>query len=122
VRRLLRPRPAGKPAGALDQNEMTETEALIELLGACRHDASELAVSEMALRAHGEMQQYLDTTIRTLVASLRGGDAAGQPLRRSQVDAAVRFCAKVFGREYVAVLGKAADFTANSERKTAAKA
>ena len=32
------------------------------------------------------------------------------------------FCAKIFGREYAAVLGKAADVAANSERKTAAKA
>jgi hypothetical protein len=121
VRRLLRPRPAGKPAGGLDQTEVTETEALIELLGACRHYASELAVSEVALRAHGEVQQYLDTTTRTLVESLRGGEAADRPFRQSQVDAAVRFCAKVFGREYAAVLGKAADVAANSERKTAAK-
>jgi hypothetical protein len=123
VRRLLRPRPAGKAAVArLDPGDVAETEALIELLGACRHYASELAVSEVTLRSSTELQQYLDTTARTLVEGLRGGDPADRPFRQSQVDAAVRFCAKVFGAEFAAVLGKAAEVAANSERKAAAKA
>jgi hypothetical protein len=123
VRRLLRPRPAGKAATArLDPGDVAETEALIELLGACRHYASELAVSEVTLRSSTELQQYLDTTARTLVEGLRGGDPADRPFRQSQVDAAVRFCAKVFGAEFAAVLGKAAEVAANSERKAAAKA
>jgi hypothetical protein len=123
VRRLLRPRPVGKAATArLDPGDVAETEALIELLGACRHYASELAVSEVTLRASTELQQYLDTTARTLVEGLRGGDPADRPFRQSQVDAAVRFCAKVFGAEFAAVLGKAAEVAANSERKAAAKA
>jgi hypothetical protein len=123
VRRLLRPRPASKAAAArLDPGDVAETEALIELLGACRHYASELAVSEVTLRSSTELQQYLDTTARTLVEGLRGGDPADRPFRQSQVDAAVRFCAKVFGQEFAAVLGKAAEVAANSERKTAAKA
>jgi hypothetical protein len=123
VRRLLRPRPAGKAAVArLDPGDVAETEALIELLGACRHYASELAVSEVTLRSSTELQQYLDTTARSLVEGLRGGDPADRPFRQSQVDAAVRFCAKVFGAEFAAVLGKAAEVAANSERKAAAKA
>ena len=124
VRRLLRPRPAGKPATAarLDPGEVAETEALIELLGACRHYASELAVREVTLRAYTELQQYLDTGTRLLVEGLRGGDAADRPFRQSQVDVAVRFCAKIFGPQYAAVLGKAAEVAGNSERKTAAKA
>jgi hypothetical protein len=124
VRRLLRPRPAGKPATAarLDPGEVAETEALIELLGACRHYASELAVREVTLRAYTELQQYLDTGTRVLVEGLRGGDAADRPFRQSQVDAAVRFCAKIFGPQYAAVLDKAAEVAVNSERKTAAKA
>jgi hypothetical protein len=122
VRRLLRPRPAGKAAARLDPGEVAETEALIELLGACRHYASELAVSEVTLRASTELQQYLDTGTRALVEGLRGADRADRPFRQSQVDAAVRFCAKAFGPEYAAVLGKAAEVAANSERKAAAKA
>ena len=124
VRRLLRPRPAGKSAGVarLDPGDVAETEALIELLGACRHYAGELAVSEVTLRAYAELQQYLDTGTRSLVEGLRGCDPADQPFRQSQVDAAVRFCAKVFGPQYAALLGKAAEVAANSERKAAAKA
>jgi hypothetical protein len=124
VRRLLRPRPVGKAARAapLDPGEVAETEALIGLLGACRHYASELAVSEVTLRAYTELQQYLDARTRLLVEGLRGGEAADRPFRQSQVDAAVRFCAKVFGAQYAAVLGKAAEVAANSERKAAAKA
>jgi hypothetical protein len=45
-----------------------------------------------------------------------------RPFRQSQVDAGVRFCATVFGPQYAAVLGKAAEVAANSERKTAVKA
>jgi hypothetical protein len=124
VRRLLRPRLAGKSATAsrLDPGEVAETEALIELLGACRHYASELAVSEVTLRAFTEVQQYLDTGTRVLVEGLRGAEAADRPFRQSQVDAAVRFCAKIFGAQYAAVLGKAAEVAVNSERKAAAKA
>jgi hypothetical protein len=124
VRRLLRPRLAGKSATAarLDPGEVAETEALIELLGACRHYASELAVSEVTLRAFTEVQQYLDTGTRVLVEGLRGAEAADRPFRQSQVDAAVRFCAKIFGAQYAAVLGKAAEVAVNGERKAAAKA
>jgi hypothetical protein len=102
--------------------QVDETEALIGLLGACRHYAGELAVSEVTLRAHTELRQYLDTGPRSLVEGLRGGDPADRPFRQSQVDAAVRFCAKVFGPQYAALLGKAAEVAANSERKAAAKA
>jgi hypothetical protein len=123
VRRLLRPRSAGKAGAArLDAGDVAETEALIELLAACRHYASELAVREVTLRAFAELEQYLDSGTRTLVEGLRGGDPADRPFRQSQVDAAVRFCGKVFGAQYAAVLGKAAEVAANSERKAAAKA
>jgi len=57
VRRLLRPRSAANPASAagLDPGDVAETEALIELVEACRHYASELAVSEVTLRAYSEL-------------------------------------------------------------------
>jgi hypothetical protein len=126
VRRLLRPRPAGEIArnSALDPGDVTETEALIELLGTCRHYASELAVSEVTLRTFSELQQYLDTGTRTLIDGLRQAGDSDALFRQSQVDAAVRFCAKVFGEEYAALLAKAAEVAANAaiERKTAAKA
>jgi hypothetical protein len=126
VRRLLRPRPSNEIArqSELDADEVAETEALIELLDTCRTHASELAISEMTLRTYSELQQYLDTGMPTLLDGLRHAGEADRRFRQSQVEAAVRFCAKVFGREYASLLSKAAEVaaTAGSERKTDAKA
>jgi hypothetical protein len=123
VRRLLRPRPPGKSTPArLDTSEIAETEAMIELLGACRNYASELAISEVTQRAYSELEQYLDSGPRTLVEGLRGADPADRLFRQQQVDAAVRFCAKVFGPQYAALLVKAAEVAVNKERKAAVKA
>jgi hypothetical protein len=117
VRRLLRPRPSGKGASAagLDPDDVAETEGLIELLGACRQYAGELAVSEVTTRAHAEVQQYLDTGTQTLLDGLRGGEPAERPYRQSQIDAALRFCRRVFGAEYAALLGKAAEVAARRD-------
>jgi hypothetical protein len=122
VRRLLRPRLAGEiaPASALDPGDVADTETLIQLVGACRNYASELAISEMTTRAYGELHQYLDTGTKTLLEALRSAGPADRPFRRSQVDAAVRFCAKVFGQDYASLLTKAAEVAAQS--KTAARA
>jgi hypothetical protein len=90
-------------------------------VGACRQYAGELAISEMTQRAFGELQQYLDSTTPMLIDALRHADEADRKFLRSQIDAAVRFCAKVFGAEHAAVLQKAADVAANSDRKAAAK-
>ena len=78
----------------------------------------------MTLRTFSELQQYLDTGTRTLIDGLRQAGDSDALFRQSQVDAAVRFCAKVFGEEYAALLAKAAEVAANAaiERKTAAKA
>ncbi len=123
VRRLLRPRPASEMAiGNLDAGEVAETEALLEFGGLCRNFAGELAISETALRTFNELQLYLDTSTQGLLDGLRNSTAADRSFRQSQVDAAVRFCAKVFGREYASLLIKAAEVAANSERKAAARA
>jgi hypothetical protein len=121
VRRLLRPRAAKEIArgSVLDLTEVAETETLIEFVAACKAYASELAINEMTLRAYSELQHYLDTRTPALVESLRNGEEAGRTFRRSQVDAAVRFCAEVFGQEYAATLAKSAELAANSERKAA---
>jgi hypothetical protein len=124
VRRLLRPRPAVEIAAAsvLDADEVAETEALIEIVGACRNYASELAINEMTLRTYHELQQYLDTGTSALLDGLRHAGDVDRAFRQSQVDAAVRFCGKVFGKEYASLLTKAAEVAANSERKAAARA
>jgi hypothetical protein len=123
VRRLLRPRPASEiaAASALDPGDVAETEALIEIVGACRNYASELAINEMTLRTYHELQQYLDTGTSALLDGLRHAGDGDRPFRQSQVDAAVRFCGKVFGKEYASLLTKAAEVAANSERKAAAR-
>jgi hypothetical protein len=124
VRRLLRPR-SGSEVGrnsVLDAGDVAETEALIEFVSVCRNHASELAINEMSVRAYNEVQQSLDTSSQALIDRLRSAGEAGRLYRQSQVGAAVRFCAKVFGSEYAAVLAKAAQVAVNSERKAAAKA
>jgi len=126
VRRLLRHR-SDKDIGAgakLDVGEADETVALVNFVIICRNYASELAISEVTLRTFTELQHYLDTGTRTLIDGLRQAGDSDRQFRQSQVDAAVRFCAKVFGEEYAALLAKAAEVAANAahERKTAAKA
>jgi hypothetical protein len=124
VRRLLRPRPVKEiaPGSMLDMSDVRDTEALIEFVGACRAYAGELAVSELTTRAWTELQHYLDATTPALLDGLRGTSPADRFFRQSQVDAAVRFCGKVFGEDYAEQMLKARDVAAASERKAAAKA
>jgi hypothetical protein len=121
VRRLLRPRPAAEiaPGQILDQLDVAEVETLIGLVDAGRHFASELAINEMTLRAVTEVQQYLDNGRQALLDGLRHAGDRDRAYRQSQVDAAVRFCAGIFGRDYAAVLAKAAEVAAHAERKAA---
>jgi len=111
VRRLLRARPSIeiRPNSVLDFGEVAETEALIEFVGACRYFASELAINEMTQRTFLELQQFLDNGTRALLDGLRHAGVADRSFRQSQVDAAARFCAKVFGPDYGSVLSKAAE-------------
>ena len=122
MRRLLQPRPAGEigASATLDAGDVADTEALIRLVGACRHYASELALSEMTTRVHGQLQRYLDRGTKALLEGLRGADSTDRSFRQSQVDAAVRFCAHVFGQDYASVLIKAAEVAA--QRMSAARA
>ena len=63
----------------------------------------------MTQRTFSELQQYLDSGMRALLDGVRHAGAADRSFRQSQVDAAVRFCAKVFGQDYASLLGKAAE-------------
>jgi hypothetical protein len=123
VRRLLRPRPIKEiaPNSALDQNDVRDTEAQIEFVNTCRAHAGELALSELTTRTWSELEQYLDAATATLVENLRVAGESDRPFRQSQLDAAVRFCRKVFGDDYAALLLKARDVAAAAERKMAAK-
>jgi hypothetical protein len=84
----------------LDPNEVGEVEALVEFVGICRYFASERAINNMTQRVLTELRQYLDHGTRTLLESLRQSGEADCSFRQSQVDAAVRFCVKVFGQEH----------------------
>ena len=125
VRRLIRPRPSKEiVAGSkLDADEVTETEALIGFVATCRNYASELAINEVTQRTFSELQQFLESGTRTLLDTLRGASGGDRAFRQSQVDAAVRFCAKVFGQEYASLLTKAAEVASHDhERKVATRA
>ena len=100
----------------LDADEVNEIEALVAFVGACRQFANELAVSEMTQRSFSELQQYLDHDMPALLDGVRHAGAADRGFRQSQVDAAVRLCGKVFGKDYAALMGKAAE-VAGGERK-----
>lgn len=121
VRRLLRARPSIeiRPNSVLEPDEVAEAEALIEFVGTCRYFASELAIDEMTQRAFSELQQYLDSGCRALLDGLRHAGPTDRSFRQSQVDAAVRFCAKVFGQDYASLLVKAAEVAGSAERKAA---
>jgi hypothetical protein len=118
IRRLLRPRSSNEivQGSVLDAHDVADTEARIEFVAACRNYASELAINEITLRAFQDIQQYLDTVTRSLLEGLRTAGEPDHAFRRSQVDAANRFCGKMFGKDYGSLLEKAAEM-AGSERR-----
>jgi hypothetical protein len=119
VRRLLRPRPSSEipPNSVLDPDEVAEAESLVEFVGACRYFANELAINEMTQRTFSEFQHYLDSGMQALLDGVRHAGQADRSFRQSQVDAAVRFCAKVFGPNYASLMGKAAEVAGSAETK-----
>jgi len=109
VQRLLRPRPANEiaPGSLLDALDVYDVEARVDLVGACRHYAGELAVSEVTMRTYSELAQYLETGTKILLDALRHAGDAERPFRQSQLDAAVHFCRSIMGADYAGVLVKA---------------
>jgi hypothetical protein len=126
VRRLLRPRPIKEiaPNSVLDEADVRDTEAQIEFVNTCRAHAGELALSELTTRTWSDIEHYLDSATGALVENLRAAGESDRAFRQSQLDAAVRFCRKVFGEDYAALLLKARDVAARDvaasvERKAA---
>lgn len=117
VRRLLRPRTSVdiRPGAVLDRDDVMETELLVDFVGACRNFASELAINEMTQRAYTELQHYLDNNTRTLVEGLKTASENDRPFRQSQIDAAIRFCGKVFGADYAAMISRSAEAALHGE-------
>lgn len=121
VRRVLRPRPAKevRADSTLDAGEVAEIEGKLVLAATCRNFASELAISEATRRIHSDLQNFFDTGTQPLLDRLRGAPPAERAFRQSQLDAAVRFCGKLFGADYAGTLAKAADVAAKGEQKVA---
>jgi hypothetical protein len=121
VRRLLGQRAKRDIAtgSELDSIEVADTEAMIELVSTCRIYASELAINEVTLRVHSELQSYLDTVMNPLLDSLRHAGDGDRTFRQSQVDAAVRFAGKIFGPSYASLFAKAVEIAAQGDRKVA---
>ena len=124
VRRILRQRPDKDiVAGArIDTADVDEVVALIDFVAVCRTYASELAINEVTLRTYSDLQQYVEQATEALVQSLRGGDARARGYRQMQVAAAVKFCDVLFGRDYAALMSRAADNALTGERKPASRA
>ena len=116
VRRLLRPPPAKDiaPRSTVDSADVDEVEARVEFVNACRIYAGELALSEVTLRAHTELTQYLETGANILLDSVRHAGDTDRLFRQSQVDAAIRLCRMIFGNDYAGTLAKAADVAAQA--------
>lgn len=124
VRRIIRIVP-GKhlPAGAsIDSSEVAEIEALLGFLAACKTYASELALNEITLRVLSDLQTQLDNGSRSIIDVLRACDPGELPYRKAQMEAAIRFSAKILGEEFAAVIARAAEVAVSSERKAPGKA
>jgi hypothetical protein len=121
VRRVLRPRPVKEtgPNATLDAGDVAEIETKLVLAAALRNYAGELAISEATRRVHSELQNYFDTGTQVLIDRLRTSPPEERSYRQSQADAAVRFCAKMFGADFASLLAKAADVAAKGEQKAA---
>jgi hypothetical protein len=121
VRRILRQR-ADKDISAglsIDGVEIDEAASLIEFVAVCRNFASELAINEVTLRTYSDLQHYVERSTEALVQSLRGGDAKARAYRQMQVQAAIRFCEILFGRDYASLMSRAAEnaTSTTAERK-----
>jgi hypothetical protein len=121
VRRLLRHVPSKDIArgATIDASEVEEVEGLIGLLSTCRTCASELALNELTQRVSSDLQTYLERGTQSLLEGLRAAPDSDRPYLRAQVDAAVRFCGRIFGQEYATLLARAAEVAVQSDRDAA---
>jgi len=119
VRRLLRQGPDKDVTSTsrIDPVEVEETAALIDFVGVCRTYASELAISEVSLRVHNDLQHYIEKATEALVEALRNPDQRVRAFRLMQMQAAIRFCDVLFGPDYASLMTKAAEMAKPVERK-----
>ena len=111
VRRLLRQRSDKdiQNGPQFDEGEVAEVVDLIDFVAVCRTFASELAINEVTMRTYSDLQQYVEKSTEILVQSLRNSEGKVRAFRRTQVDAAIRFCEVLFGQDYASLMSRAAD-------------
>ncbi len=120
IRRLLRlqKRDDGLPL-KFDTLEKDELGQLIDFLMVCRPCASEIAMNELTQRTFSEIQSYLDTSMSGLIDAVRAARGADRAVRQQQAEAAVEFCAKIFGPSYAQLQTKALEVASADERRAA---
>jgi hypothetical protein len=123
VRRVLRIT-SGKQVvrGSIDPAEVDEIEGMLAFLAACKTCASELALNEITMRVLSDLQNYLENGSHALIDVLRNAEGPERSYRLAQMEATIRFCARLFGDDYATLLSRAADVAATAERRVAAKA
>lgn len=111
VRQTLRSRGRdGTVATALlSPDALSETEGGLDLMNLCRTHAAEIAMNEVSGRLFSELQGFLEKAATQLIETLKLEPEVDRPLKVAQVNAAVRFCAQVYGASYGQLLQKAAD-------------
>jgi hypothetical protein len=122
VRRILKARPPGQvvKGEALDDYEVAAIEAGLDILLVAKSHAAELALNEVTLRVHTDLQGFLDAGVNPLLDGMRSMAGADRAFRLQQLDAAVKIAHRILGASYGALLAKAVDVAAG-ERKPAAK-
>jgi hypothetical protein len=93
-----------------------EIERRLELLAVCRNAAAEIALNEVTLRVFTEIQGYLDPRLTQLLESIRSAPETDRALKLSQIEAGIRFSARIFGGSYAQLLQKAAEVAIQSGR------
>lgn len=119
VRRLLRPRGIQDiaPGSVVDRGDAADCEALVAFVNTCRLYAGELAIAEVTQRAWSETTEYLDSVMWPLSDALKSAGDSDRNFRQSQIDAAIRLSAVVFGPERAEKLKR--DLAPDDVRKAA---
>jgi len=65
------------------QGDVNEADARVEFVSACRNYAGKLALSEVTARAYSELTQYLETSTKVLLDSLRHAGDTDRLFRQS---------------------------------------
>ena len=117
IRRLLRaPQRDDVTHEPISPEAVADVETRLDLLTVCRNSASEIALNEITVRVFGEIQGYLDPRLTQLLEAIRSAPDVDRVLKIAQIDAGIRFSARIFGASYAQLLQKAADVAIHSAK------